>query len=717
MGEDLTDPVMTLLLRDMWDPERLGYPAKVSSDNYYCGTGDGGGVHYNSGVPNHAFAMLVDGKTFNGQTVNGIGFDKATQIYWRAGRVYQVPSTFFPEHADALEASCGDLIGTEVPDFQTGLPSGEVITQTDCDQVAKAMLAVEMREEPLQCNFQPLLDPNTPAMCETPEFVLNEDWESGMDGWTMTTEAGATGDSWPDYNWELDGSLPAGRSGTGMFAISEITGTCAPGGDISGHFTMDSPLFTVPDPLNDLELRFDHYVATEANYDGGNLKASVNGGEFAVVPSSAYTFNPYNITLTSSLDGNTNPMAGEEAYSGSDGGQLSGSWGTSIVDLTALDVSPGDTVQLRWDFGVDGCNGLEGWYVDTVQAFTCDGSGSTNNPPDAVNDSASVERGQQVVVSVLDNDSDADGDTLTITSFTQGSFGMVTDNGNGTLNYAHDGSASSADSFAYTIADGNGGEDTATVSMTITDPPPPAGEGQTTGGGWLAATDGGKLNFGFQAEAAGGQFSGELQLNDKAAGVKIDVSEITSFDAAGSNCGLSGGNVVEFHGNGTFNGAAGASYRICVQDNGEPGRDSDRFSLTCTAGCAYDTGAREMDDVLDGGNIQVETGGGAQPTGNNPESGGAATLILDPLLLTEGPAGQLQLFAVRVYDADQALLANATVTLTRVRPDGTEETFTALSGVDGVALFNLVNLSSVAELIASANGVQSNVIEITPLIP
>ena len=64
VGEDLGEELQSLLLRDMYDPDRQGAPGKVSSLNYACGTGDGGGVHTNSGVPNHGYALTVDGTQF-----------------------------------------------------------------------------------------------------------------------------------------------------------------------------------------------------------------------------------------------------------------------------------------------------------------------------------------------------------------------------------------------------------------------------------------------------------------------------------------------------------------------------------------------------------------------------------------------------------------------------------------------------------------------------
>ncbi len=368
VGEDLGRAAQRTLLRNMWDPTThpaLGPdPDKVSSPNYACGTSDGGGVHSNSGVPNHAFAMLTDGKTFNGREVRGLGFVKTTHIYYQAMTAYQVPTTNFPQHADALEAACNDLLGVNLTDFMTGLPSGQRLRSSDCREVRDAMAAVEMRAEPVQCNYQPIFDPNTPPLCQNASLVFEENWESGMDGWSLTSDGDHP--EWPTYNWTLSSELPDERPGTAAFAVDAIAGTCAPGGDYSGHFTLDSP--ALPITTAQTELRFEHWVATELEYDGGNLKVSVNGAPFALVPPAAITFNAYNTTLAGD-----NPNAEEPAWSGTDEGTAEGSWGTSIVDLSLLGapVQPGDTVVLRWDFSQDGCNGITGWYLDTVQLYTC----------------------------------------------------------------------------------------------------------------------------------------------------------------------------------------------------------------------------------------------------------------------------------------------------------------------------------------------------------
>ena len=89
------------------------------------------------------------------------------------------------------------------------------------------------------------------------------------------------------------------------------------------------------------------------------------------------------------------------------------------------------------------------------------------NAPVAVDDTATVAEDSEVSVAVLSNDSDADGDTLTIESFTQGTNGSVVISGSN-LVYTPSANFNGSDSFTYTINDGTGLTDTATVSVTVT---------------------------------------------------------------------------------------------------------------------------------------------------------------------------------------------------------------------------------------------------------
>ena len=68
---------------------------------------------------------------------------------------------------------------------------------------------------------------------------------------------------------------------------------------------------------------------------------------------------------------------------------------------------------------------------------------------------------------MLANDTDLDGDALAVSSATDGAFGTTTVNPDGTITYTPDADDSGPDSFTYTITDGNGESDTATVSVTV----------------------------------------------------------------------------------------------------------------------------------------------------------------------------------------------------------------------------------------------------------
>ncbi|MFC1759879.1 Ig-like domain-containing protein, partial [Planctomycetota bacterium] len=91
----------------------------------------------------------------------------------------------------------------------------------------------------------------------------------------------------------------------------------------------------------------------------------------------------------------------------------------------------------------------------------------TNNDPNARNDSATTDEDNPVTINVLNNDRDSDGDALSVTSAGDASNGTTRVNGDGTITYTPDAGFSGNDSFDYTIDDGNGGQATATVNVTI----------------------------------------------------------------------------------------------------------------------------------------------------------------------------------------------------------------------------------------------------------
>ncbi|WP_320073242.1 FG-GAP-like repeat-containing protein [Nostoc sp. MG11] len=98
-----------------------------------------------------------------------------------------------------------------------------------------------------------------------------------------------------------------------------------------------------------------------------------------------------------------------------------------------------------------------------------------NNPPTANDDTATTNENTPVNILVLANDTDADGDPLSLSIATNPANGTAVVNNNGTATnfsddfivYTPNASFSGTDTFTYTVNDGNGGTDNATVNLTI----------------------------------------------------------------------------------------------------------------------------------------------------------------------------------------------------------------------------------------------------------
>jgi len=104
--------------------------------------------------------------------------------------------------------------------------------------------------------------------------------------------------------------------------------------------------------------------------------------------------------------------------------------------------------------------------TDTVVVTVCDNAGACdtvvviievtplnpNEPPIAVDDTATTAVGTAITVAVLNNDSDPDGDPLTVTSATAGN-GSVVINGDGTITYTPDSAFCGIDTITYTVCD------------------------------------------------------------------------------------------------------------------------------------------------------------------------------------------------------------------------------------------------------------------------
>ncbi len=369
MGEDLA--AFNGHIRDMWSPPCKNHPDRGNSVLQTCPGQDAGGVHSGSGVPNHAFAMVTDGKAFNGYTVAPIGPIKAGAVWYRALTVYLTVSSDFEDAYFLINQAAADLIGTFPNDPRTGLPIASAFTASDAQQVDLALRATEM-DGPGSCGSNDdVISPAAPPVCPSQAMIFEDDFEGSVAGWTLTNSAPPT-----PYNWAVTASaLPLGRAGKAFFCPTLNVGNCGSQNESAVH-SLTSPPIALPPGVQFPRLSFAHYINVEGLWDGGTVRVRVNNGAWQSIPHSACMFNQYNARLNTVGQSSTNPLAGLPGFTG--GGTL---WGTTIIDLSAF-ATGGDTVEIRFDLGKDGCTGTVGWYVDDVRVYDCAACDGGASPDD-----------------------------------------------------------------------------------------------------------------------------------------------------------------------------------------------------------------------------------------------------------------------------------------------------------------------------------------------
>ena len=115
----------------------------------------------------------------------------------------------------------------------------------------------------------------------------------------------------------------------------------------------------------------------------------------------------------------------------------------------------------------------------TYTITDADGSSSTgtvtvtvnpvNDEPVAVDDIAVTQENTPVIIPVLDNDEDIDGDDLEVAEVSDPPHGTATINPDGTITYTPDENFTGEDSFTYVVSDGNDGTDIGTVTVFVSD--------------------------------------------------------------------------------------------------------------------------------------------------------------------------------------------------------------------------------------------------------
>jgi subtilisin family serine protease len=242
------------------------------------------------------------------------------------------------------------------------------------------------------------------------------------------------------------------------------------GGQLHGTATanVDGTVHFVPDPNFFGDASFDYTIS---DGHGGTDLAPVK------VRVSAVNDPPVavNDTATTSEDVtvDVNVLANDSDV---DGGAISVTGVSGAVKGTAS-INGNGTVHFVPTPNANGAGSFQYTISDgaggTASASVSVTINAVNDPPVAVNDSATTAQGAPVTVSVLANDTDIDSGSLSIGSVSDPPHGTAVANANGTVTYTPDAGYSGPDAFGYTASDGSALSNVATVSITVTAAPPP----------------------------------------------------------------------------------------------------------------------------------------------------------------------------------------------------------------------------------------------------
>ena len=261
--------------------------------------------------------------------------------------------------------------------------------------------------------------------------VLSNDSDPDGDTLTVTEATASNGTVTINEDGTLTYTPDADYNGS-----DEISYTISdPGGNT------DSALVDVTvNPVNDDPVANDDTVGTEQNdpitFDPTDNDTDVDGDDLVV----SEIGDPENGTVTINEDGTVTYTPNEDFF------------GEDTISYTVDDGNGGE------DDGVITVN---------VTVPTDPTDGESNRAPVAVDDMITATATDPETFDPSANDTDADGDELTITSVGEAQNGSVTLNADGTVTYVADETFNGTDSYDYTIDDGNGGTDTGTVTVEV----------------------------------------------------------------------------------------------------------------------------------------------------------------------------------------------------------------------------------------------------------
>nr|ALV86468.1 adhesin [uncultured bacterium 19] len=189
---------------------------------------------------------------------------------------------------------------------------------------------------------------------------------------------------------------------------------------------------------------------------------------------------------------------------------------------------------------------------------------AVNDAPDAIDDGSAAaplltvaeDSGVSAPITVLANDTDADGDPLTVTAASSPN-GTVAINADGTLSFTPAANFSGPATISYTVSDGNGGSDSATVFVDVT----PVNDGPD-------AVDDGSAAIPLLTVAEDSGASAPIVVLGNDTDVDGDALTITTATSPNGTVAINADNTLSFTPSTHFNGPTTISYAVSDSHGG-----------------------------------------------------------------------------------------------------------------------------------------------------
>jgi uncharacterized repeat protein (TIGR01451 family) len=391
----------------------------------------------NNGPSDSTGSVVVDGLpsgvSFISAT-NGGTYDAGSHtVSWILGGLARGASTSVNVTVEVNESTSGTITNTAMVAANEG-------DSHRADNTATEATTIDVNDQPVAGDDAAIADEDNPVAVVVPG-VLNNDSDPDIGDTLSVTAVDTSGTVGTVTAWNADGSftydpdgqfeyLKAGGSATDSFTYTVSDG--------NGGTDIATVTITI-NGANDAPTN----ISLDDNSVAENRPSGTAVGSFSTAdPDTGDTFTYALVTGAGDDDNASFSIAG-----------------SNLRTAAVFDYETKNSYSVRVRTTDSGTLHYEEVFIITIS--------QANDPPVAVDDSDTTPEGTAVTINVLNNDSDPDGDTLTVDSVTQGAHGSVINNDDD-VTYTHDAGFSGIDSFTYTVSDGNGGTDTAAVTVTVT---------------------------------------------------------------------------------------------------------------------------------------------------------------------------------------------------------------------------------------------------------